>query len=263
MLQLAPEREVRSAANSSTEPTIRLAYVQHPFPAQGQTTDTAHLIVSEHTTQEGSYVALTRAGEQTHIHASREQLGARSQRRNSWTRSLSIVGRSEPEVPSIRYPLAHEALVHAEQERELERERSQEQNTALERTEREVEGSKEAGAPSAERMNPKQHLTAGPGEPPGTAARRAARRHAVAAIARYRVRYAIGDLETGPPGEEPAPGYFERRYQRNEAAAEALEALTELDPENERDRELQERGLDTLGLGRGSKARDRSVGWEP
>jgi hypothetical protein len=48
---------------------LRLAYVQHPFPAQGTTTDTAHLIVSAHATREGTYVALTRAREQTHLYA--------------------------------------------------------------------------------------------------------------------------------------------------------------------------------------------------
>ncbi len=48
---------------------MRLAYVQHPFPAQGITTDTAHLIVSAHATREGTYVALTRAREETHLYA--------------------------------------------------------------------------------------------------------------------------------------------------------------------------------------------------
>ena len=48
---------------------LRLAYVQHPFPAQGITTGTAHLIVSAHTTREGTYVALTRARQETHLYA--------------------------------------------------------------------------------------------------------------------------------------------------------------------------------------------------
>ena len=38
-------------------------------PAQGQTTDSAHLIVAEHATQEGSYVALTRARHRTDVYA--------------------------------------------------------------------------------------------------------------------------------------------------------------------------------------------------
>jgi hypothetical protein len=48
---------------------VRLAYVQHPFPAQGRTSDTAHLIVAERATQEGSYVGLTRARDRTMIYA--------------------------------------------------------------------------------------------------------------------------------------------------------------------------------------------------
>jgi ATP-dependent exoDNAse (exonuclease V) alpha subunit len=48
---------------------LRLAYIQHPFPAQGQTTDTAHLIMGEHATRGGTYVGLTRAREATHVYA--------------------------------------------------------------------------------------------------------------------------------------------------------------------------------------------------
>jgi conjugative relaxase-like TrwC/TraI family protein len=97
---------------------IRLAYVQHPVPAQGQTTDTAHLIVAEHATQEGSYVALTRARKRSDIYAAideedletdRDQLGVLAQH----------MSRAEPEVPSIDTPLAHEAEVQTEHELEL------------------------------------------------------------------------------------------------------------------------------------------------
>jgi ATP-dependent exoDNAse (exonuclease V) alpha subunit len=67
-LQLADERKVTLDAAQVARADVRLTYVQHPFPAQGQTNDTAHLIIAEHATREGSYVALTRAREQTHIH---------------------------------------------------------------------------------------------------------------------------------------------------------------------------------------------------
>ena len=85
---------------------LRLAYVQHPFPAQGQTSDTAHFIVSEHATQEGSYVALTRARQQTHLYAAEpldqapdaDRLQAVAER----------ISRTEPDLPSIHTPLAHE-----------------------------------------------------------------------------------------------------------------------------------------------------------
>ena len=53
---------------------LRLAYVQHPIPAQGVTQTPTHLIVAEHATAEGTYVALTRAREQTDIHVSEEML---------------------------------------------------------------------------------------------------------------------------------------------------------------------------------------------
>lgn len=84
---------------------VRLAYVQHPFPAQGQTSDTAHLIVAEHATQEGSYVGLTRAREETTIYT---ELGEGE--------LVEALARSEPEVPSISVPLVHEAIVRAEVE---------------------------------------------------------------------------------------------------------------------------------------------------
>jgi ATP-dependent exoDNAse (exonuclease V) beta subunit len=78
-----------------------------PFPAQGQTTDTAHLIIAEHATQEGSYVALTRAREQTHIHAASPAHEASDGDR---LQALSgRMSRTEPDLPSIHTPLAHEA----------------------------------------------------------------------------------------------------------------------------------------------------------
>ena len=105
-LRLADRRTVTLDSEQSARADLRLAYVQHPFPAQGQTTDTAHLIIAEHATQEGSYVALTRAREQTHIHAASpadppsdvDRLQALSER----------MSRTEPDLPSIHTPLAHE-----------------------------------------------------------------------------------------------------------------------------------------------------------
>jgi len=95
---------------------LRLAYVQHPFPAQGRTTDTTHLIVAEHVTQEGSYVALTRAREETHIDAgngSSDQLDVDDRLQTLAER----MGRTEPDVPSIHVPLAHETAVAAQSDR--------------------------------------------------------------------------------------------------------------------------------------------------
>jgi conjugative relaxase-like TrwC/TraI family protein len=91
---------------------LRLAYVQHPFPAQGQTTDTAHVIVGEHATQDGSYVALTRAREQTHIHAaSPAEEPSEGDRLQALSERMS---RTEPDLPSIHTPLANESAIATE-----------------------------------------------------------------------------------------------------------------------------------------------------
>lgn len=109
-LRLSDGRGVSIERPQIDQADIRLAYVQHPFPAQGQTTDTAHMIVAEHANQHGSYVAVSRAREQTHIYAAfteleledgQDQLAALAERMN----------RTEPEVPSIDIPLEHEAAL--------------------------------------------------------------------------------------------------------------------------------------------------------
>jgi hypothetical protein len=112
-LRLPDGQTITLDRDQAVHADLRLAYVQHPFPAQGQTTDTAHLIIGEHTTQEGSYVALTRAHEQTHIHAAHtpdespdtDRLQALAER----------MSRTEPDLPSIRTPLAHETAITSDQ----------------------------------------------------------------------------------------------------------------------------------------------------
>jgi ATP-dependent exoDNAse (exonuclease V) alpha subunit len=55
---------------------LRLAYAQHVYKAQGLTTDRALTMLGGwQTDRERAYVALTRAREQTHIYAAREDLG--------------------------------------------------------------------------------------------------------------------------------------------------------------------------------------------
>ena len=100
---------------------IRLAYVQHPFPAQGATVDTAHVIAGEHATAEGSYVALTRARASTRIYAGRDRLdalGPDSSRDVVAAAVAERIGASDPELPSIAVPLAHERQVEADHARE-------------------------------------------------------------------------------------------------------------------------------------------------
>jgi thymidylate kinase len=85
---------------------LRLAYVQHPFPAQGHTTDTAHVIIAGQVTREGTYVAITRAREQTDIYdATPENMSPEADR---LAQLADRVSRTEPEIPSISTPLAHE-----------------------------------------------------------------------------------------------------------------------------------------------------------
>ncbi len=111
-LRLADGQPVTLDREQVTRADLRLAYVQHPFPAQGQTTDTAHLIISEHVTKGGSYVALTRAREQTHIHAaSMVDEPSKADRLQALSERMS---RTEPEIPSIHTPLAHESAISAE-----------------------------------------------------------------------------------------------------------------------------------------------------
>jgi conjugative relaxase-like TrwC/TraI family protein len=122
-LRLSDGREARFTQTQADEASVRLAYVQHPFCAQGQTTDTTHLIVSEHSTQEGCYVALTRARHATHIHASHHQ----PEQPELWQPPdqdplvvlAERMGRTEPELASIRTPLAHEQHITRQHEHEL------------------------------------------------------------------------------------------------------------------------------------------------
>ena len=100
----------------------RLSYVQHPFPAQGVTVDTGHVIVGEHATAEGSYVALTRARASTHLYATPDPELAPDAGQGMVVAGLAErMGRTDPEIPSIAVPLAHEQHVEAEHARESRR----------------------------------------------------------------------------------------------------------------------------------------------
>jgi conjugative relaxase-like TrwC/TraI family protein len=111
-LRLDEEVVLRLSEEQAAEADMRLAYVQHPFPAQGQTTDTTHLIIAEHATREGSYVGLTRAREATDIYTgSTPDPGSERDRLQALAEHMS---RTEPDVPSIRTPLKHESAMAAE-----------------------------------------------------------------------------------------------------------------------------------------------------
>jgi ATP-dependent exoDNAse (exonuclease V) alpha subunit len=87
---------------------VRLAYVQHPVPAQGATTDTAHLIAGEHATRDGTYVAITRARDQTHIYTGPEHLTGDTSN-DKIVNLAEHLARDQPDVPSISTPLAGQA----------------------------------------------------------------------------------------------------------------------------------------------------------
>ncbi len=110
-LRLADGTELRLHEPEIARADLRLAYVQHPFPAQGHTTDTAHLIVTANATREGSYVALTRARDETHIYAA--DTPDRPAELDRLQDLADRISRTEPELPSIHTPLAHERAVVA------------------------------------------------------------------------------------------------------------------------------------------------------
>ena len=108
-LQLADGTELELTDKQAADADLRLAYVQHPFPAQGQTTDTTHLIIAEHASRESTYVALTRARQTTNLYADNTQDPLPDSDR---LQSLAAhISRTEPDAPSIRIPLAHETTI--------------------------------------------------------------------------------------------------------------------------------------------------------
>jgi conjugative relaxase-like TrwC/TraI family protein len=138
---------------------VRLAYVQHPFPAQGQTVDTCHVICSEHATAEGSYVALTRARATTRIYAGWDRLDELSPDSDRETVVAAVagrLGRTEPELPSIAFPLAHEQRVAAEHARETQ----PTQPTRPPRPPRPVDGEDDHQPPRRQRDNELSELRA-------------------------------------------------------------------------------------------------------
>jgi conjugative relaxase-like TrwC/TraI family protein len=116
MLRLGDGREHAFDRATLDAGQVRLAYVSHPFPAQGRTTDTTHVIAGPLSTAEGAYVALTRAREHTHLYASSDQLELPEGREPALASLAERLGRSEPDMPSIRVPLAHEQHVEHEHE---------------------------------------------------------------------------------------------------------------------------------------------------
>jgi hypothetical protein len=251
VLDLGAGQPVRLAREQIDRADLRLAYVQHPFPAQGQTTDTAHLIVSEHATQEGTYVAITRGRNQTRLYASLQQLGDPE---DPIVALADHVGRSEPEIPSIDTPLAHASWVSHQQAHE-----------------------RSAGGPRApdEHEQPRRQPAGREPEaegwvaalgPPPTANDPAlgAWERAADTVRRYRREYHIAPDQPTALGPAPPPGAFQQRLDHRHAADSVRDALAQLDRPPHPGLELD----DARHLDAGRNDRDRATehpgpGWEP
>jgi ATP-dependent exoDNAse (exonuclease V) alpha subunit len=247
--------------------SVRLSYVQHPFPAQGHTSDTTHLIVSEHATQEGCYVALTRARETTHIHASREPLAT-----DNGEKPIVVLaermGRSEPEIPSIRTPLApdphtprHNSDRDAHRHPGAERP-DMERNVALPPREGEIDPEHDSN-PSRRDLH--DYLTRVLGERPDAEdPKHDTWQRAALAIEDYRARHDIDPNEPTALGPEPEPGQFEERADRTRTARHILDTLHTLERDVPQHGRIKQRILGTPGLVPDDQPTlDHTLGWEP
>ncbi len=133
-VRLADGREAVFSRGQLDAGDARLAYVSHTFPAQGQTVDCAHVLADRLADDHGSYVALTRARERTHLYASAERLEPGEGSETQLASLARQLGRSELELPSISIALAHER--QAEREATAESDTSPASTSAREATRR-------------------------------------------------------------------------------------------------------------------------------
>ncbi len=248
-IQLTDGRKLTLDQQQIDQASVRLAYVQHPVPAQGQTSDSTHLIVAEHATREGSYVALTRARHATHIHASEEHLDADPDR-DLIAQLAEHMSREEPDLPSIATPLALEQQIVDRQQNEL-RARPRAPSHA-------DTPARDNERPVRERQRVASVL--GP-QPSVTDTTHAAWHDAARAIVDYRTRYEIDPGEPAPLGSEPAAGLFQQRLDRKRAAARIAQALKELGLTIDGREPTAERILTSADSI--ERDQDRGNGWEP
>jgi conjugative relaxase-like TrwC/TraI family protein len=97
------DREVQLATEEFSD--LRLAYAQHVYKAQGRTADRAFVLTGGwQTDRERSYVALTRAQDQTDIYVSREDLGEEGMDAGAIERLGAAMANSQAEQASIATP---------------------------------------------------------------------------------------------------------------------------------------------------------------
>ncbi len=88
---------------------LRLSYAQHVYKAQGRTVDRAFVLTGGwQTDRERSYVALSRAKEQTDIYVSREDLGEEGMDAGAVERLGEAMTESHAQHPSIATPAVEE-----------------------------------------------------------------------------------------------------------------------------------------------------------
>ena len=96
----ANEREL--SVNTREFKDLRLGYAQHVYKAQGLTTNTAFALIGGwQTDRERSYVALTRAREQTNIYVSKENLGTQNMNSEAIERLAEKMQQSNAQEASI------------------------------------------------------------------------------------------------------------------------------------------------------------------
>ena len=249
-LTLADRQSVDLDGEHLAAADLRLAYVQHPFPAQGQTTDTTHLIVAEHATQEGSYVALTRARERTDVYTSR-QLLERNENEDPVVALAAHLSRTEPDVPSIRVPLAHEGqiTVAPDATRDL---------PAMGQT-----PDRDPAELPEESVHPPEYLTTALGQRPSAAdPARETWQHAADAVQDFRARYEIAEDDPALLGSEPPAGRFQQRHDRTHAARDVAAAVRRLGRDPDELGPIVSRAVDGDRLTREHRA-DLDNGYEP
>jgi conjugative relaxase-like TrwC/TraI family protein len=221
-LTLGDLRKVTLTHDQLDQAQARLGYVQHPFPAQSTTTDTTHLIIAEHPTREGTYVALTRARDHTHLYAATDQLDPEQPALPQLAQRVSA---TQPDLPSIAQPLAHEHAITTQLDD------ASVLAAAVER--RDGITDRQAGAVTSMSVRdpaprPRELALTAPG--PVTRASIAQTYESdsyehPSAIAAYRIRYAIPDSDPRPLGPVPPAGAFRQRLDRRHAARDTLDTL--------------------------------------
>jgi conjugative relaxase-like TrwC/TraI family protein len=261
-IELGPNRTAILDRAHLERADLRLAYVQHPFPAQGQTTDTTHVIVSEHATNEGTYVALTRAQHRTHLYTSHQQLHDPD---DPLVALAEHTARTEPDIPSIHTPIAREAQIQRHQAHELD-------NTEADPGNQDKLDLQSIGGPPPQRVGRQSEMrdvgikapptaTVTPlGPRPSTSdPNHAAGLPGASAIERYSREYAIPDDDPHPLGPEPPPGAFQQRLDRRAAASLFHQSL------EQPGRRHIEDGAERAPAPRDAErsAADGSDGWQP